>query len=167
MNHHSRTNVIAILLAFWSVLGLIGCAPSQTRQQPTPQTTEIDKTVNVSMTGYRLEVFDFSKGDSIAGEFSVKGQYPIGLVVVYYEDIRGSDKATMAKVLDLKVAKNGTFTFVAPVSKEYSFFFHSDSVVEPTNDVWGPGAVWGPKNLQAPLSGLNEEVSLHMTVHHD
>lgn len=60
----------------------------------------------------------------------MEGAHPIGFAIVYYEEIGSHYEnstevvdTAMATILDIEEMLQETFTFVAPVSKDYIFWF--------------------------------------------
>jgi len=155
----SKLLIIPVCLCLIALLIITSCstaptAPPDLASTEYSQPTQINKTIEVPMCGVHIESFDFNKGESIAGRFTVVVKYPVSLSIGYYEEIRtyiepgsGTEVVETAAVNIFTVENelSGTFTFVAPKTAEYKFWFWGQDIDE--------------------LNWLDEEVTLELTVH--
>ena len=149
-----KTQIVGVLLVV--LLLLVGaCAPTPAHAPaptPEPQSREFTREFFVPMTGLHVECFDFSEGDRVEGEFTVDGQYTVDLSVIYAETLLEGGKAYSLSncILETGEALQRSFSFVAPVSSEYAFFFagfYADKVDD-----------------GKPYEGLHETVTLNLYI---
>lgn len=146
--------IVTLILAMAVVFG--GCTNTYSPAAPpaTPPPVTVERRVNVPMTGVHIEYFDFRQGDMVVGELVVEGKYDVDLSVSYVVEVEGGKigNVTGSDVLSLEdIEGYEMFTFVAPVSGQYSFFlrgYYADK----------PGEDW------KPFAQLSQEVKLHITV---
>lgn len=145
--------VLVIVSLILVALGISGCATANPLPYtPSPTPTTISRIIDIGMTGIHMEYFNFQRGDSIAGWFRVNGSYPVSLSVVYYQNLANREDTAMARVLDIDETLEEKFTFVAPISTEYVFFFEGYYANRPD---WKPYAT------------LYEKVTLELTIHRE
>ena len=149
-----KTQIVGVLLI--AALLLVGaCAPTPApapAPTPEPQSREFTREFFVPMTGLRIECFEFGEGDKVEGKFTVDGQYTIDLSVIYAETLPEGGKAYSPSncILETGEALQKSFSFVAPVSSEYAFFFagfYADKV-----------------DSGKPYEGLHETVTLTLYI---
>ena len=155
----SKLLIIPVCLCLVAVLTITGCSTTSTSPPDSASTeysqpTQISKTIYVPICGVHIESFNFNKGESIAGRFTVVGEYSVSLNIAYYEEIRtyiepgsGTEvvETAAANIFTVENELSDTFAFVAPKTTEYKFWFWGQDIDE--------------------LKGLSEEVTLELTVH--